>query len=212
MCHPGKPFLPPGNGASHCIRCLSSVFQRAKSRGSPLLLVDRHPRPLLQLIEPLAGQLAVLRKPADVEVDVAVHLIRDSPIQQVGDDLAHLGDVVGCPGQLVGRPHAQLVHAGHKTRRCTSGRWPRGPAAPCGRRPASCPRRLHIVLRQVADIGDVHHLGDLEAAILQEPPQQIRQQEAAEVADVGRGVDRRSAGVQPDLARNERREVFEAAG
>ena len=54
----------------------------------------------------------------------------------------------------------------------------------------------------VVDVGEVHHLGDAVAEVAQGPPQQVLEQEGAEVADVDVVVDRGSAGVDAHLAGN----------
>ena len=56
----------------------------------------------------------------------------------------------------------------------------------------------------VVDVGDVHHPGHPQAAIAQVAHEQVGEQERAEVADMGRPIDRRSAGVDPDVAGLER--------
>ena len=58
----------------------------------------------------------------------------------------------------------------------------------------------------VVDVGQVHHPGDPEAAPAQVPDEEVGEQERPEVADVGRAVDRRAAGVDPDVAGLERLE------
>ena len=58
----------------------------------------------------------------------------------------------------------------------------------------------------VVDVGDVHDPGHAEAAVAEVADQQVGEQERPEVADVGRAVDRRSAAVDPDVARLERHE------
>jgi hypothetical protein len=52
----------------------------------------------------------------------------------------------------------------------------------------------------VVDIGQIHHLDDFEPAILQNAPEQILENIGPEIADVGVVVDRRTAGIEADLA------------
>src|SRR5690606_23704622 len=59
----------------------------------------------------------------------------------------------------------------------------------------------------VTHVGDVHHLSDLEAAVLEVATQQVREDKRAEIADVRRGVHRRPAVVDLDLTRGERGEL-----
>ncbi len=57
----------------------------------------------------------------------------------------------------------------------------------------------HIaIVSQVADIGDVHDLLHLVPVELQRPPQDILKNVGAQIAEVGRAVDRRSTSVQTD--------------
>ena len=86
-------------------------------------------------------------------------------------------------------------------------------------RPAGAARALlHLVLagvgvgRQMADVGDVHHVPDAIAVPSQHALQHVLEQERAVVADVLVVVDGRAARVEADRAlRRERREFAQAA-
>jgi hypothetical protein len=65
--------------------------------------------------------------------------------------------------------------------------------------------------RLVVDVGDVHDVGDVEAAKLQESLEQVLEDISPPVADVGIVVDRRPAGVELDLARLDRDELLDLA-
>ena len=54
------------------------------------------------------------------------------------------------------------------------------------------------LVAQVADVGDVLDVEDLEAVVQQDPADEVREQVAAQVADVRVAVDRGAAGVHPD--------------
>ena len=56
----------------------------------------------------------------------------------------------------------------------------------------------------VVDVGDVHDPRHAQAAPAQVTDEQVGEQERAEVADVRRAVDRRPAGIHPDVVRRER--------
>ena len=63
-----------------------------------------------------------------------------------------------------------------------------------------------VVVADVADVGDVHDLRDLVAAQLEPAPQDVGEQEGAEVADVRPAVDRRAAVVHAHPGRRDRLE------
>ena len=64
----------------------------------------------------------------------------------------------------------------------------------------------------VVDVGDVHDPGHAQAHVAQVADEQVGEQERPEVPDVGRAVDRRAAGVDPDVAGLERHERPGLAG
>ena len=84
---------------------------------------------------------------------------------------------------------------------------------------AGAPRTLfHLVLAgvgvgsEMAHVGDVHDVRNLVAVPFQHSPEQIFEQEGAEVPDVLVVVDGRPAGVEADRAGLERLEAAQAAG
>ena len=73
------------------------------------------------------------------------------------------------------------------------------------------------LLRGVADdlvvhVGDVHHVLQLEAALLEEAPQGVDDDEGAEVADVAVVVDRGPAGIHADQVIFQGMKLFDLAG
>src|SRR5699024_7205410 len=76
--------------------------------------------------------------------------------------------------------------------------------------PFTAGRGLHLVLAlvgiapEVADVGDVGDVGDLEPRGEQHPPQEIRGELTAHVAEMLGSVDRGTAGVHPDPSLLER--------
>ena len=68
------------------------------------------------------------------------------------------------------------------------------------------------VLTHVADIGDVLHVCDAPADVLERAAQPVRQEIGAKVAQMDRAIHGGPAGVQPDLAVGQRDERLDAAG
>ena len=71
---------------------------------------------------------------------------------------------------------------------------------------------VEALVAQVADVGDVLDVEDVDAVVEQGPPDEVGQQVAAQVPDVGVAVDGRAAGVHPDAAGLERLDRFDPAG
>ena len=141
--------------------------------------------------------------------DVAV---REAASLEVGDELDLLGNVVGGARQHVGRFDVQRW-------RCRPG-MPRVYSAAISHAAAAGAARalLHLVLagvgvgRQVADIGDVHHVPHAIAVPVEHALQRVLEQERSVVADVLEVVDGRSARVEADgPIGHERRELAQAA-
>ena len=182
MCQPGRPRP---QGESHDVSSSGLfAFQSAKSRGSSLsgfglLLV-------LDLVEPLPGEAAVLLEARDAEVDVALDLVGVAALDQLVDEandlvhrLGHLGPVVD-----VVEPEAARVLE-----------------VPLGRLPgalgARARRRLVDLVVHVGDVVDERHL---VAALAQPALVPAAEHERPRVADVRAGVDGRAADVHPDRA------------
>ena len=118
--------------------------------------------------------------------------------------LDHLGDVVRRPREDVGRQDVDERGIG------VEGRLVRG--RDLGRRlrleargdehPVLAP--VEPLVAQVADVRDVLHVEDVDAVVEQRPPDQVGQEVAPQVADVGVAVDGRAAAVHPDPARLDR--------
>jgi hypothetical protein len=71
-------------------------------------------------------------------------------------------------------------------------------------------RRRSVLDDAVVHVREVHHLHHPKAARFQEAPQDVLKHERAEIPDVGKIVDGRSAGVHAHLARVERDEGLDA--
>ena len=114
--------------------------------------------------------------------------------------VAHLGDVLGRPGSTSGGANAQALQVGQEALDVGRGQLVERAA-----------RWLEVANDPIVDIGDVHHPGDAVARPLEVATQQVAEQERAEVADVGRAIDRRPAAVHADVAGLERLNVLERA-
>ena len=71
---------------------------------------------------------------------------------------------------------------------------------------------IEPLIAQVADVGDVLDVEDLDAVVQERPSDQVGQEVRAQVADVGVAVDRRTARVHADPARDERLDGLDGAG
>jgi len=69
-------------------------------------------------------------------------------------------------------------------------------------------RVSEVVLGEVPDVGDVHHLMDSVAAVLERAPQEVRHRVGPVVPDVRPAVDGGAAVVHPHLARMDWAELF----
>ena len=148
------------------------------------------------------GELAVGRPRGDPEEDRAVvGPVGVALLEERLDERDHLVDVLGRPRQDVRRRHPQGSRVVQE---------PREPAVGELVDPDSRRRRAPDDL--VVDVGDVHDPRDAQAAVAEVADEQVGVEEAPEVADVGRAVDRRPAAVDPDVARLERLERPRLAG
>ena len=146
----------------------------------------------LQVVEPLAGELPVLREGTDVEVHVAVDGVGVAALDQPLHERDHVGHVPG-GARLVGRRQDAEDVVGA------------GAGALVLERPG--PPRDAVLggLGEdlVVDVGDVPDVGHVEAAGRQPAAQHVEGQRGADVADVRRSlhgepadVDRRPTGTQ----------------
>ena len=180
------------HGLSHSIcRVLSGGenFHSAKSvalRLSPSS--TRLPASSPALVEP--REIAVVRLPARVEIDAVRGAVRVAAPFEIGDERDLLGNVIGCARQHVGRHDVQRRDVVVERLRVQRGDFPRAAAG-------AARALLHLVFagigvgRQVADVGDVHHVPDAIAVPAQHALQRVLEQERAVVADVLVVVDGR---------------------
>ena len=175
--------------------------------------VARGPVARPEVVERVPGQLPVLRERPDRVVDVAVvGAVGVADVLQSLGEVEHLGDVLGRAREHVSGEdvHERRVGVERGLVRVRD----------LGRRLA-LEARLHehpvlasieLVVAQVADVGDVLDVEDVDAVVQQHAPDEVRQQERAEVADVGVAVDRRAARVHPDATRLQRLDRPHLAG
>ncbi len=166
-----------------------------------LRLVDLDARAGAQVLELLAGELAVRREARDRVVDVAVRAdvgvaARDQPADHRDD----LGDVRGRARLVVRLLEADrgevLVHRRDEAR---------------GERLDRLAALARAVDDLVVDVGDVAHVGDAVARGPEPAPRDVEGDLRARVADVDVVVDRDAAHVHADVARLERLERLLAA-
>ena len=186
MCQPGRPRSDARLPES--FTGLGSFPQREVAGIVLVVLVHVHARACFHAGEILLGELAVAGKLGDAEViGTIVSAIGESLCGQFGDEVGHLGNVLGRAHDHLGRLEAQRLHVLAKGLLVFLGVLADADA----------------LLGRVADdfvvhVGDVHHVLELVAALPQKAPQQVHEDESAEVADVAVVVHRRAAGIHAD--------------
>ena len=186
MCQPGRPgpiavsqLGSPGLGPFHSAKSrTSSLAYSSASTRSPVRICSGSSR----ASRPYDGQDEIRKKIEPSSVRYAW-----PPAEQRLDELDHPLDVLGRAGQDVGRRHAQGGGVGQER-----GQVPVGQLADADAGRGRAPDDL------VVDVGDVHDPADRVAAPAQVADQEVGEQERAEVADVRRAVDRRTARVDAD--------------
>ncbi len=154
-----------------------------------------------EVVEGIAGELAVLGERAHVVVDVAV--VADVGMTEVDQSLGqleHLRDVLGgtredMGGQDVDRRlvdvECRLVRVGDLRGRLV---------LQAGGDEHPILAAVEALVAEVADVGDVLDVEDLDAVVEEHAPDQVGEHERPEVADVGEAVDGRAARIHPDAA------------
>jgi len=134
------------------------------------------------------GEFAVVRLAGDAEVDGAVPpQVGVAVCHEVFDHGDHLGDVGGGAGLLVRGEHVERRAVGVKALRPALGEGHEGLAGFAG-----------LADGLVVHVGDVAHMPDLVPRCLENAPEDILEQEGAEVPDVRRAIDSRPAAVAAD--------------
>ena len=108
MCQPGRPGP---HGLGHAGSPGLAAFQSAKSSGSRFRSSDLDARAGEELVEVLAGELAVAGEPAHREVDVAVRPRRRCPCSTSAAISATISGMCSVTlGSSVGGQHAERRH------------------------------------------------------------------------------------------------------
>ena len=167
---------------------LSGLPQREVHR-MLLVLVHLDARASLQILQVLAGELAVAAKGLGVKVDAVAALIGQALVHQLLHQRDDLGDVLGGLGVDGGLAHAQRLDVLEVLGDKALAQLLDGGALLVG-----------AVDHLVVDVGEVLHERHVVAAPLQVPAQHVEHDERTRVADVNVVVDRRAAGVDAHLA------------
>ncbi len=164
-----------------------------------------------QVCQRVARQLAVALEPADVVVDVALRRrVRVAGVLERLGQREHLGDVLGRAREDVSRKDVDQRLVGMEGRFVGVGDLARRLVFETGRDEHRIRSAVEPLVAQVSDIGDVLDLEDIDAVVEQGAADQVGQEVAAQVADMGVAVDGRAAGVHPDAARFERFDRLDA--
>ncbi len=193
MCQPGRPAP---NSVSQDGSPSFLAFHRAKSWTLSFSYSSVSTRwPGTSSLEVDLGERAVGGELGDAEVVGALLLVGVTLFDQSLDDGHHLRDVLCRPGISVGPGDLEPVDVLGERLDEGFGVFPEADAP--GIRPLD---------GLVVDIGDVHDVGYAEAAEDEEPLEKVLENVGPEVADVRVVVDRRPAGVELCLARDDRDE------
>ena len=194
MCQPGRPGpIAVSQDGSPGLRALP---EREVADVVLAVLVGLDPLPHPQLVRVEAGQPPVGRPRGDPEEDRAVvGPVGVAALEQRPDERDDLVDVARSPA--AGRPGVVIRRRAASARKRSQ--VPLGERPRWSRRSAAAPRMILssmsvMFITQVTGVATPAQVAD----------EQVREQERAEVADVGRSVDGRAAGVDagPDPARS----------
>ena len=187
---------------------LQSVLARRLPEGEVAGMALARVRLAASARHQLRGRVA--RKPpvrgeaSDVEVDGSADLVRVLLLDQDGDQLDHLPDVLRRTWIRVRGPDVELPDVVHEgggvVRRDLFRRF----VLQARRHQHLVFAAVECVIGQVADVGDVHDLLGPVAEVLEAAPEQVGQHEGAQVADVDVPVDGGPTRVDPHHALLER--------
>ena len=192
---PAGETHPPGAGPLHDVVGLG-LLPEGEIDG--VLLVRRRldAGPGDHLVDIPAGELAVRFELRDVEIDRAVHLVGVALLQQRLDQLDLLDDVAAGPRADIGTNAVELVHVLEIAARVILGQLHRVLSLLPGRL-GDLVLALVRIVGQMADVGDVLHVGDAVPEIAQVPHEHIETDVALGVAQMGVPVYGRPANVHP---------------
>ena len=162
-------------------------FPQDEIAGFVLLVPIRiHTGSRLYPAEILLAQLSVLRKARNAEINRAVPAIGIAFLLEPPDQLHHLRNMICGQRHDVRGKNPELPAVFQKclgiARRVFLQRNPQG---------------FGVLYDPVVDVGDVHDMADLIAAIPQIAAQQVLEHEGPEIPDMRIVIDRRAARVQP---------------
>ena len=124
----------------------------------------------------------------------------------------HLGDVLGRPREDVGRQDVHERGVGMERRLVRGRDLGRRLRFQAGRHEHPVLAAVEALVPQVPHVRDVLDVEDVEAVVEERPPDQVREEVAAQVADVGVAVDGRAAAVHRHPARLDRVHGLDLAG
>ena len=160
-------------------------------------IVDVDARAGLQIVDRLVAQLAVVLELERAVIHVAVHLVGIALLDEDGDDVDDLLNVLGRLRMHGGRLDAERLRIDEifvdiLLRDLIGG-------------DALLVRALDDL---VVDVGEVLHEGDVVASVLEIAAENVEHDDRAGVADVDVVIHRRAAGVHADLALLDGDELF----
>jgi hypothetical protein len=166
-----------------------------------------------QVGQRVAGQPPVAVEPSDVVVDVALRRgVGEPEIFEPLRQGEHLGDVLGRSREDVGRQDVDRRFVGVECGLVRIGDLGRGLVLQAGGNQHRVLTAVEALVAQMAHVGDVLDVEDLDAVVQERPPDEVGQQVAAQVSDMRVAVDGRTACVHPDPAGLERIDLFDRAG
>jgi len=192
----GRAFNVPAGpaGADARLPEVLARLRRFPERKIPrvffIVLIDVHARASLNAGQIDLRELPVIGEFGDAVIDRAIACVGEAFLLQALDQRDHVVDMIGSPNQLLGHFDVERVNV--------------------------LEERLDVLLREFADVdsgggcrvnnaiihvGHVHHLHHAIPLRAQKAAQDVLKHKGAEIADVGRGVDRRAAGIDSNLAR-----------
>ncbi len=201
----------PGTFPVHLARGVSTLPQGEVLRRAfafARLQLHAPARSGAQLLDGIAGQLAIEREAAHIVVDVAVRDICQALLHQLLRHVLHLWNVIGGLRAEMRRQDVQLrrilfVLPGVARDNLVGG--------------TACRARLVLdlvlaalldIVLQMPHVGDVAHQEDIVAVVLQHAAQPVGGDKGAKIADMDILVDRRAARVDAHAWRVKRLEAF----
>ena len=205
---PARKAAAPGTLPAHLVQLI----------GAPEIDVERVPllsslgslRAILELGELRGGAAAEatqLLVAGDVQVEISTLDVGGASLLEQANRFNHLFDMFAGLGVLVRSANSKRPAIGMKEPHLIFRQFPGVAASP----PGGDLYDILLKLVEVADIRQVHHLQNLVAGTLEVAAQNISQQVGAELADVNRLVDGRTAVVHAHLPGFQREKIFQGS-